>query len=205
MAITTTDVSLANRGLTRLGLKTIAGFTEDSDKARTSDLMYPGIRDSILSMHPWRFATGKTTLNRLVATPVNEWKYAYQLPTDLIAGPYAMFNSDQVGALPMTRFEIFEDKVYTDEEKVVVDYRYRPSEAKFPPLFQELVVYAFAAAVGQILTDNTKLATLYHEAAWGTASDNMRGGFFAVAARENAASNPAMAIEDRSLVDARFS
>ena len=205
MSITTTDVSLVNRGLTRLGLKTIAGFAEDSDKARTSDLMYPGIRDSIIAMHPWRFATGKGTLNRLTSTPINEWKYAYQLPTNLIAGPYALFNSAQTGALPMTRFEIFEDKVYTDEEKVVVDYRFQPAEARFPPLFQELVVYAFAAAVGPILTDNAKMATLYHEAAWGTASDNMRGGMFAAAARENAASNPAMAIEDDSLVVARFS
>ena len=205
MSITTTDVSLVNRGLIRLGLQPIAGFAEESDKANTSETMYPGIRDSIIAMHPWRFATGKGTLNRLVATPVNEWKYAYQLPTNLIAGPYSVFNSSKTGALPLTSFEIFEDKVYTDEEKIVVDYRFRPSESKFPPLFQELVVYAFAAAVGVILTDNKKLAALYHQAAWGTPSDNMRGGFFAVAARENAASNPAMAIEDDSLVVARFS
>ena len=201
----TTDVSLCNRSLTRLGLEAIAGFAEDSDKARVCDRMYPGIRDSILAMHPWRFATGKVALNRLVSTPVNEWKYAYRLPANLIAGPYAVFNSDQVGATPTTGFEIFEDMVFSSEELIIVDYRFRPSEAKFLPLFQELVVYAVAAATAIILTDSKELAALYHEAAWGTASDNMRGGMFAVAARENAASNPALAIEDNSLTNARFS
>lgn len=202
----TTDVSLCNRALTRLGLKTISGFAETTEKAAVCEQMYPGVRDSIIAMHPWRFATGKSgALDRLTTDPPNEWKYAYQLPIDLMSGPYAVFNSDQGGAIPTARFEVFEDMVFTNDEKILIDYRFRPPESKFPPLFSELMTYAIAAAVGMILTDREDLVRLYHESAWGVPSDNLRGGLFAVAARNNAMTNAAMAVEADDLVVARFS
>jgi len=200
-----TAVEICNRSLIRLGLGTIAGFGEETDKARTCDIMYPGIRDSALAMHPWRFATGKAELNRLVAEPVNEWKYAYQLPADLLSGPYVVFDSDATGALPIQQFEKFGDTIYADDERIIVDYRFRAAEAKWTPVFTEFIVFAVAAAIGMTLTDNVKLVTEYHVRAWGVPSDNMRGGYFAIASRENAQNNAADAIESDDLLVARIS
>lgn len=200
-----TDVALCNLALFRCGLGTIAGFAEDSDKARTCASMYPTIRDGVIAMHPWRFANGKIELTRLVATPVNVWKYAYDLPPDMLAGPYAVYNGVGQGVNSTAQFEIFGDKLYSDDERIVIDYRFRPSESKFPALFVFLMQYVVAASIGQILTDNTKLTIQNHVIAFGTPSENMRGGLMGKAMTENAMNNAAMKLQDDSIVAARFS
>jgi hypothetical protein len=66
-------------------------------------------------MYPWSFSFKKVQLARTINTPVNEWKYEYQLPSDRIGPPRAAFNSDQAGARPFTSWEIYGDKLLTNE------------------------------------------------------------------------------------------
>ena len=204
----TTEVDLCNRALLLLGASTITSITgaDISSRAVACSIIYPPLRDALLAMHPWRFATGKVQLARLSAAPVNEWKYAYQLPSDLIAGPYAVFNSDQGGAVPMTSgFEIFQDALYTNDTLIVIDYRFRPDENKFPSWFQWLLVLAMTGAIAPEVTDIAALAVEYNQRAFGSPGENFRGGYFAIAATQNAQSNPAIKIEDSTITNARFS
>lgn len=198
------DVDICSDALLRLGEQGIASLSEDSDRARTCASVYPSIRDAVLSMHPWRFSTGKIQLARLTSTPVNEWTYAFQLPSDMLAGPHAVFKSTDVGAVPFQAFEKFQDQIYSDEQIIVIDYRFRPTELKFPPWFTELLTLALAASIGMSVTDKPTLVKIYEEKAWGTAADNFRGGWYAIAIGQNASNNQNTIIQDDSLVSTRF-
>jgi len=199
-----TDIELCSRALTRLGAHPIQSFTDGTDIASACDSVYGSILESELSVYPWRFAMKKATLAQLADTPVNEWTYAYQLPTDRIGAPFALFDSTRVGATPFKRYEVFADKIFTDANQLVIDYPYKPSESAFPAYFSEFMVLAIASALAMPVTDQANTADFYHAKAYGTPSENGNGGALGRARRADSAQNPPQQIVDFSLVDARF-
>ena len=198
------NLEIVNSALVSLGESKITSFLEDSDKADTCRLKYADLVGRVLSMYSWRFNTKKRQLAQETATPTNEWTYQYALPTDRVAPPHAVFNSTSAGVVPFQDWEIFEDKLFTDATVIVVDYRYKASEGNWPPYFVAFVVDALAAALCMPITEKADLARHLHEVAWGTPSEGMRGGAFAIAAQIDAAGNVGDVIEDFSLIRARY-
>lgn len=200
------DVSVCSRALLRIGLPTIASLSEGSDRANVCASLYEDTKLLILSMHDWRFTLRKVQLARLSSTPVNVWRYAYQLPTNRISGPRAIYNSTSVGVQPIIGgFEVFGSQVLSDEAVLVADYQENVAEADWPPYFTPLVVFAMAAALAPALTDREDLTVEYHARAWGTPQESFRGGLFAQASYRDSLANPAGAFDTSEFVDARFS
>lgn len=201
----TTSVGYCNQALNLLGEGVIASFEEGSDKALTCALQYDRILYTLLTMAIWRFASKKRQLSRLVAAPVNEWQYQYQLPSDLLVGPDGVFNSSAVGAAPLqTGWEIFNQAVFTNEQAIYIDYRYRPNESQFPVWFGSLLVMALAGAFAKAITDQEELAREYNQRAFGPPSDNMRGGYFQVCTQINRQGGGSLVIRSDELVAARL-
>ncbi len=181
-----TDIDYCNRALNLIGSDAISGFQQTNDKAATCSRQYEGVLTMLLAMAHWRFATRKRQLSPLLASPVNVYRYAYQLPSDLVAGPDGVYNSTAIGAPPMAQgYEIFERTILTNESRIIIDYRFRPSESNFPDWFGQLLVLALAGAFAMGVTDQEDLAAEWNARAFGTPEHNMRGGYFAVCAQIN--------------------
>ncbi len=201
-----TDVDICNRSLVSLGARTITSLTADgTDKSLAMATLYETIKLMVLGMHDWRFSMAKQQLARLTGTPTNEWLYAFQLPSGMIAGPRAVFDSDGTGMPPFTEFEIFGDKLFTDAEQIWIDFQEDVDENKMPPWFVALLVLALAGMSGKLVTDSDGLVQNFLQRAFGTPGDNMRGGYFSICVGINAKMNPPNTIQDNQLVDARFS
>jgi len=80
----------------------------------------------MLTTYRWRFATKKVTLARLTATPLNDYTYQFQLPTDLLY---------LIAPHNITNYELYEDKLYCNEPNVSIDYTYKVAEDKLPAYF----------------------------------------------------------------------
>lgn len=199
-----TDIEICSRALIRLGAKPIDSFEDGTDKALACDLIYSSVLESELSIYPWRFAMKKVQLARHTDTPTNEWKYAYQLPTDRIGGIFALFDSSQTGAAPKKAFEVFGDKVFCDYETVYVDYPYKPAESEFPAYFTEFLVLAIAANLAVPITDQANLEDQMRTRAYGLPSDNGGGGQLARARNADSRQQPPQTIDDEHLIAARF-
>lgn len=145
----------------------------------------------------------KEQLARLSAAPTNEWKYAFQLPTDRIGAPFAIFNSSSVGVAPMKRFEVFGDQVYSSDPVLYIDYPFKPAEQDFPKYFVEFVVLAIASQLAIPITDQNSKAEFFHQLAYGMPSENNAGGQLARARFADAAQQPPQVIEDYTLIDVR--
>ena len=76
--------ALCARALITLGARPIASLDETGTEAMVCRRLYPGIRDALLSAHPWSFATAQARLPRLNAEPLADFRYAYQLPHDFL-------------------------------------------------------------------------------------------------------------------------
>ena len=205
MAAGDTGITICSDALLMIGAKAITSFNDGTDESSICDRLYPDIRDSLLVMYPWSFSTKKIQLARLLTAPGSVWRYAYQLPGDRLNNPRAVFESASVGAPVRKDWEIQGDQLLTNLEYVYIDYQYSVGEYAMPQYFVQLLKYMVAWHIAEALTEQQDKAAKWQRIAVGDPSENGRGGFFRTAAQIDGQGNPARAISDFTLVEARFS
>lgn len=154
-------IALCSRALLKVGATAIASFDEGTAEAEVAANLYPPARDGLLSAHPWNFATGQVTLPRLVALPVADYAYAYQLPTDFLRALSAGVAGRGYGVT----YRIAENRLHTDADQVVLTYVFRPEEEVFPPFFSQALIARLAAEFCLPLTESTSRAELLYKLA----------------------------------------
>jgi len=204
MAAGDSALTICSDALLLLGAASISSFTEGTDEANVCDRLYGDVRDTTLQMYPWSFSFKKVQLARTINTPVNEWKYEYALPSDRIGPPRAAFTSTQANARPFTAWEIYGDKLLTNETTIVIDYQYSVSEAVMPVWFVQLLKYQMAWHLAEPITDQVSKTDYWRTIALGTPGDNNRGGFMRTAMNIDGQGNTPQAIEDYGLIAVRY-
>jgi hypothetical protein len=148
-----TALALCSRALLRLGAQPIASLTEGTPEAEVAANLYPGIRDALLSAHPWSFASGQSLLARLVATPVADFAHAFQLPPGFLRVLSAGSGRGQG-----LSYRFHEGRLHADAEQVTLTYVFRPDESAFPPFFAAALVARLAAEFCLPLTESASRA-----------------------------------------------
>jgi hypothetical protein len=149
-----TALALCARALLRLGARPIASLTEGSAEAEIAATLYPGIRDALLSAHPWSFATGQATLAQLSAEPVADFAHAFQLPPGLLR----VLSAGGSGRGRGIAFRLHEDRLHADAPAVTLTYIFRADEGSFPPFFAACLVARLAAEFCLPLTESASRA-----------------------------------------------
>jgi len=205
MAAGDTSLSICSDALILLGAAPISSFTEGSDAAQACDRLYPDVRDTLLSNYLWSWSVKKQQLGRLSFTPVDEWKYAYQLPGDMLSGVIALFRSSGLGQQPIRYgWEIYGDQIYTNFEEVFIDYQSSIAESKMPNYFVRLLRTALASEIAFVITDQISKADYFRALAYGSPADSGRGGMMREAMNVDSRGKPPQVIEDYSLIDVRY-
>lgn len=204
MAAGDSALSICSDALLLLGAAPISSFNEGTDEANVCDRLYADVRDTTLQIYPWSFSFKKAQLARTINTPVNEWRYEYQLPSDRIGPPRAAFTSGQVGARPFQEWEIYGDKLLTNAESIYIDYQYSVGESNMPVWFVQLLKYQMAWHLAEPITDQVSKTDYWKTVALGTPGENNRGGFMRTAMNIDGQGNTPQAIEDYSLVAVRY-
>lgn len=148
-----TSIDLASNALLLIGEETISSFTDDTTAALVAANLYAPTYEGLLTLHPWRFASTKAQLARLVAAPINQWKYAFQLPNDFLVAQHVDRGNDN--------FQIYADKLYTDQPTMILDYTYKPDESYLPAYFTELLEYKLASIFAIPITESATKADYY--------------------------------------------
>jgi len=204
MAAGDTDLSICSDALIMLGAAPISSFTEGTDAAQACDRLYPDLRDALLARYPWSWTYKKTSLGRLATAPINEFKYAYQLPGNILSGVQAVFETSASNQDPINDgWEIYGDQLYTDLETVYIDYQESVSESKMPVYFVHLLRNAFAGELGMIITDQVSKADYFRQIAYCSPGENGRGGLFREAVNIDSRGRLPQIIEDYALIQVR--
>ena len=204
MAAGDTDVSICSDALVMLGASAISSFAEGTPAATACSRLYPDLRDTLLSRYPWSWSLRKVQIARLATAPINEWKYAYQLPGDMLTGVIAVFDSGSDAARPVNYgWEIYGSQLYTNLETVYIDYQETVSESLTPPYFVRLLRMAMAAEVAMVITDQASKMEYYRGITFGSPGENGRGGLFREAANIDSRGQLTKSIDDHSLVQVR--
>ncbi len=190
MALTEADIEICNLALDDIGGDAISGGNEQTDVAATCSRQFPRVRDNLLSLYGWGFVNLHRQLARLAdVTPLIGWKYAYQLPSDMLGGPEAVYGDGSDRST--TAFTIARDQLHTDYEIVAMLYRASGTDpATWPAYFRNLAVTALGSKLAVPVMGDRKLAESLHEQAFGTRQEQGRGGLFAAARTEDARTRP---------------
>ena len=152
----TTAISISSNALQLIGHNAISSFDDQGAGATVAKAFYETSYKALLTTYPWNFAKKKKTLNRLTEEPLNEWKYQYQLPTDFLR----VITSDT-----FTDWAIYGDKIYTNVDKMDLDYIYRVDESFIPPNFREALEFYLASKWAIPVTESATNAGVYADLA----------------------------------------
>lgn len=140
-------IDIVSSALQKLGHSPVSSLDEDDPTVMASaayDVIYP----ALLVRHRWRFAVKKALLARLTSAPLNEWTYAFQVPTDCLL---------PIGVYPKAAYEIYGDRLYAHQDTLELDYIFTANIGDVPAYFQRVLEYAVAADVAEGMTSNTSL------------------------------------------------
>lgn len=118
-------VDIFNLACGVLGLPNVQSVTENTRHAVALNAVWPSIRRATLRSHPWNRATTHATLNQRSDSPVSEWDYWYNLPSNCLR-PLAINPDSGIASGEGFEIEIHptEDTevLVTNEASVVLEY-----------------------------------------------------------------------------------
>ncbi|WP_135467750.1 hypothetical protein [Crenalkalicoccus roseus] len=154
-------LALCSRALLKIGAQPVASLDEGTAEAEVAAALYPSVRDALLSVHPWSFATAQATLPRLAARPAADFAHAFQLPPGFLRA----LSAGGPGSGRGLAYRILEGRLHTDAPQVTLTYIFRPEESAFPPFFAAALVARLAAEFCIPLTENaSRTEVLFRQA-----------------------------------------
>lgn len=150
------NVELCSAALVKLGASSISSFSDGTTESDVADTLYEILRDGLLGLHPWSFATAHAELMLLPSTPVSNFDYAFGLPTDFIKGLSAGDKERDRGAI----FQIVGNELHTNYEEITLAYIKRADESIFPTYFASALINRLAAEFCLPITENVSRSEL---------------------------------------------
>ena len=201
--MTAAAVALCNEALRLLGEASIASFEEGTDLANSCSTIYQTTISGLIAAHPWRFSMRKQQLSRQATAPLTGWRYAHQLPPDMVV-LRALFASAAAGAPPVTDFDRFDRDVLSAQPDLWADYQVLTEPPSWPPLFRTLARYALAADLAVPVTGSLTAADAFFRRAYGGPAEAGNGGAMRVARTAEAQQQTHPIIRDVPLIRARL-
>jgi hypothetical protein len=183
---TNSKIGLISKALILLGEEPLGALADDRYGATVGGNLFELFYENEVQSGAWRFCVKKRSLNQLVDSPLNQWQYAYQLPTDCLLPR---------GVWPFgTPYDIYGQHLYTDAAAVDLEYLYKPDVDKIPAYFALLMVYKLAADMAKPITESDA-----HAKKWASAYTMQRNR----AEYADAQSRPATEVLDSPFTDVR--
>lgn len=150
-----TDISICTSALFLIGAEGINSFTDETREARLCASLYETTRDELLQSHPWLFTKQQIDLARTTSTPTLDYKYEYQIPS----GTLKIFRKDQL----RNDYEIYQDKLFTDDDAVTIIRQIDPGEENYPAYFVRLLEYSMASVLAAGLGQDETTSTMFNK------------------------------------------
>lgn len=138
-------IGIISKALILCGEKPLESLSDNRYGAQVGSNLFELIYENEIQTNSWRFATTKKALSRLVDVPLNQYAYAYQLPSDMLVPSHVW---------PRQSYEIYGNHIYTDAISITLDYRFKPDISQLPAYFSLLMVYALYKDMSKPITES---------------------------------------------------
>ena len=148
----TSKVQIANLALIHVGAGTITSLTQDTPEARAVNAVYDLMRDAVLTDHPWNFAVKRVAPSLDATTPVFDFTYRFDLPTDYLR---------LLSIEDNPRYKISGQFIECDSNAIKIKYI---AENDIPGEYDSIFVTALALRIASVIAERlTQSGTLAKE------------------------------------------
>jgi hypothetical protein len=183
------SIDICSNALLLIGDNPINSFSDPGAGAQAAANLYPQVKERFLSTHPWSFALKHQRMSLLTAQPdpLTGYKYAYQMPTDLIR---------LWSIAPHQNYTVVGDSVLMNTNiGVLATYVYSVPETSIPAHAVKALEFMLASEFSISVTEDENKAQLYNQKATIASSQAMT---------IDSQGRPQVAIVDSPFVNARF-
>lgn len=165
----TSDIAIANRALTKLGVARIISFGDNNEQARALQSMYAMVRDSELRAYTWNFSIKRASLAALVDAPAFDWARQFQLPTDCLR---LLWAGEFYPGPDLSDFNNGKFKEYEVEGRVIMSNLPAPLKIRYvaqitdPTFFDPLFGEALACKLAVELAESMTTSSTNRQLAW---------------------------------------
>lgn len=187
-----TAVDIVNAACARIGAEPIQSFDDETDIAQAALLQYEETVDFNLSLSTfssWAMEVRPLSRNS-GATPLSGWTYVYDIPGPRLGPPVWLSDDITDPDRRTVRFTLVGNQVHADDETLHAFVKFRPDPERWPPAFRAATIAALAARFAISFASDRALAQQLQEEAYGTPSENHRGGKMRAAISEDSFATP---------------
>jgi hypothetical protein len=142
---TPSKVGIISKALVLCGEPPLGALSDDRYGATAGGALFELLYEGELQSHPWRFSMKKAALSRLAVTPLNQYQYAHQIPSDCLLARHVY---------PVTDYDIYGDRIYSNNLSIDLDYQFKPEVARIPAYFSLLMTYALYRDMAKPVTES---------------------------------------------------
>lgn len=163
-----TELTIANLALGRLGVDRIASLSDTSLRANLVNDYIVQVRQEVLESYQWSFAMKRVELSENGTTPAFEWGFTFNRPSDFIRG-VSEYNDEE--------WEEEGNVLLANAETLQMRYIAKTDDTTlYSPTFKKVWYLTLAAEMSYLLTQNkglnAELKAEAEDAAMGSRSFN---------------------------------
>jgi hypothetical protein len=149
-----TQVAICNLALSRAGQAPIQSLTQETRTAQLLNSIFPLVQDRVMSAHPWNFTIKRAAWTPNANTPVYEYDYEYDLPSDCLKVLSTENNTEHV---------IENRKLLSNESTLKVRFIYRNNSTnEWSAWFANVMAWALAEDVSYALNGASERTQQIH-------------------------------------------
>lgn len=190
------QIEIANRALTKLGVARIISLQDDNEQARALNSMISLVTDSELRSNTWNFSVKRASLAALVTTPAFDYAREFQLPSDCLK---LLWCGDVYPGPNLGDYRNAPDAEYVIEGRKILTNLGAPLKLRYvaqvtdPTLFDALFAEALACKLAVECAESLTGSSTSRQLAWQEYDKAIRK-----AKRADAIEMPSQAIADDS-------
>jgi len=151
-----TDLSICQAALLLANANTINSFDDGTREAQMCKAFYETVKDATLQKHPWAFSLFQEQLAKTTNTPLFDFNYEYQLPSNTL-------RILKISTPPGNDYRILKDKLFSSVDGIEVLYQKDPGEEFFPAYFRVVLEYRLAQKLSLALTQDEQMAANFQQ------------------------------------------
>lgn len=150
----TSETEICNSALIKLGADRIISIDDGTERANKCRDLYPTLRDAMLRSHPWNFAIKRIQLALLPDTPLFEYSYQHQIPTDCLR--IMRVENDDL----LEQYKIEGDKLLSNQSVIKIVYISKVTDvSSMDQNFVEALAWDIAKNMAYSLTNSITFAS----------------------------------------------
>lgn len=184
-----TQVHLVQAAQIELGLPPRYSLDDVTDFGAAVDIQFPRCIARCFGLHDWPFCRLTDKPARLSETPVNGFRYGFQLRGDRL-GPPLKTSSDPRCRQPVRDILIEGDVLYCNEALIYTRCKVKRDPRDWDDQFADIFSVALASMLAIPVKQDADLAEMLHERAFGPRRQGLTGGLFGRLIAQHVAGEP---------------